>query len=351
MAPPNHPGFPEHIAAEIAAALAQVAPMDGNPLNLWSHLHAASQCGNRASLDALATLVRHGIVNPLEQGRACPDLRADEGAEEWKESDSLPASHGSAASDDAGGPPLYVNSLLTELLRFGRDDLPLMDMEGEPRISLQQRIEALLQGDAGRQIGPNRLQRYVRIALKREPAARDQILLALAASGNAPLIAKRAKDAARTGDTQTLRVLLAAGVDAQPLLWTAAESRQPESIRVLLESGRAEVNATDQYGQTALHMIGSAFNADNKDESVATARVLLEHGADVYRCANIGFSAIGQVAYTAGATQQHELLWLLLAHGANPYLSSGPRRSTAIDIYQSAPGHPRWPDPPDAAPL
>lgn len=351
MAPPDHPGFPEHIAAEVAAALAQVAPMDGNPLSLWSHLHAASQSGNSAYLNALATLVRHGIVDPLAQGPACPDLPADEGAEERKESDSLPASHGSAASDDAGGPQRHVNSLLTELLRFGRDDLPLMDREGEPRISLQQRIEALLQGDAGRYMGANRLERYIRIALKREPAAGGQILLALAASGYDTLMNERAAGAARTGDTQKLRVLLAAGVDARPLLRAATESLQPESVRVLLESGRAEVDATDRYGWTALHLIASGFNATNKDESVATARVLLEHGADVHHYANTGFSVISQAAATAGATGHHELLWLLLAHGANPRLSRAPGTSTALDIYRNVSGNPRWPYPPDDGPV
>jgi hypothetical protein len=351
MAPPDHPGFPADTAAEIAAALAQVAPMDGNPLTLWAHLHAASQSGNRASFDALATLVRHGIVDPLAPGPACPELPPDEGAAEWKESDSLPASHGSDASDDEqDGPRLHGDSLLTDLVRYGRDDLPRMDWEVGPTISLQERLETLLHSDTGRRLRADQSQQFVAIALEREPKVGSQILSALAASGHDPLMVERAARATRIGDTHALRVLLAAGVDAQPLLRAAAASLQSESVRVLLEEGRAEVDATDRYGRTALYLIASQFSEVNNAATVATARVLLAHGADVHHYDAGGPSVVGQAARTAAITGQHELLWLLLANGANPHLSRRQGGSTALDIYRVLAGNPRWPDPPGASP-
>ena len=69
---------------------------------------------------------------------------------------------------------------------------------------------------------------------------------------------------------------------------TAAESGDLDAVRAWLDGkpdgGRACINEYDEYGCTLL--IACSLSANHPDRRVALARLLLERGADVNRCAS-----------------------------------------------------------------
>ena len=103
--------------------------------------------------------------------------------------------------------------------------------------------------------------------------------------------------AARKGDTASLRALLAAGADANRAdaggnHWTplmhAVHKGQAEAARLLLEAG-ADVDRHTEDGVTALIMAAAYGNAD-------IVRMLLERGADPRARAGGGITALGNAA-------------------------------------------------------
>ena len=149
--------------------------------------------------------------------------------------------------------------------------------------------------------------------------------------GETPLMS-----AARSGDVDTVELLLAAGVDVDAaerergqtaLMWAAAQSHA-EIVRVLAAAG-ADLDArsrvwhqlentagnTNPIGNFRMAHGGSTallFAARNGD--VATARALLDAGADVNDTAAAGTSALVVAAHSGhGALAQ-----LLLGRGADP---------------------------------
>ena len=142
-------------------------------------------------------------------------------------------------------------------------------------------------------------------------------------------------DAAAAGRTERLRELLASdrsmvnawAADGFFPLGLACFFRQPEAARVLIEAGAdVQAAARNPMRVTALHAAAAA-------RDTATARLLLDRGADV--------DARQQVGYTAlHAAAQHgdvELVDLLLSRGADPALRSEDGKDAAA--HARASGH------------
>ena len=105
---------------------------------------------------------------------------------------------------------------------------------------------------------------------------------------------RRAHKAGERRDWDTVRSLLLAVPElaqhstykGDTLLHLAAIFGRAEEVAMMLNAG-ANPNATDSYGHTALKRM--AFEGHNGDEGyAATARVLIEHGADVNKCGEKG---------------------------------------------------------------
>ena len=121
--------------------------------------------------------------------------------------------------------------------------------------------------------------------------------------------------AARTGDPETLKALLAHGavVDAREgwrgqtaLMWAAVENNA-EAIRLLLEAG-ADVKAKSTAGRFTAFLF--AVRGGHLDAS----RALLDAGADVNERLPDGMSALVLALYNA----HYELAAFLLDRGADP---------------------------------
>lgn len=130
-----------------------------------------------------------------------------------------------------------------------------------------------------------------------------------AIGGETPLLC-----AARTGNTEALRVLLARGADVKArepakgqtaLMWAAAENNAP-AIKLLIEAG-ADVQTRTPGGFTALLFAVRGGHID-------AVRALLEGGGKVDEALPDGTSAL--VLATINA--HYELAALLLDKGANP---------------------------------
>lgn len=111
-----------------------------------------------------------------------------------------------------------------------------------------------------------------------------------------------------------------------PLLEACYWSR-PATARLLLENG-ADVNIADGSGNTALHF-ACIYG------SVSCARLLLDHGADVNARNNAGYTPLMRI-FTGGSSRIADIVRLLLDNGADASIhnSAGP---TGIDLALELP--------------
>ena len=115
-------------------------------------------------------------------------------------------------------------------------------------------------------------------------------------------------EAAKTNDTETIRILLRLGIDIDEVKnnkgWTAlmvaAGSGKTETIRVLLNAG-ADVNARGKYGYAAL-MVAAG---NGQTEAI---RELLNAGADVNATGDDGWTALMKAARYGQTEAIRELL-------------------------------------------
>jgi len=132
-------------------------------------------------------------------------------------------------------------------------------------------------------------------------------------------------NAAFNGDIETIKLLLAEGVDIEdktnrlgstPLMIAAQQSNGSssiETVRFLLEAG-ANVNATNNYGETALTLtVDSTITTSSKE----TVRLLLEYGADVNQPNNNGATPLIFASRYSNDETSIEKIRLLLEYGAN----------------------------------
>lgn len=123
-------------------------------------------------------------------------------------------------------------------------------------------------------------------------------------------------EAARDGDVQAVRALLARGVDpdaatgdGMTALHWAAERNQPRVARVLLDAGATVDSGTRIGGYTPLHLASRRGNSE-------MVRALLEAGADVHaRTTNSGVTALHMAA---AAVDGAASVRALLSRGADP---------------------------------
>ena len=105
---------------------------------------------------------------------------------------------------------------------------------------------------------------------------------------------------------------------------TAAETADLDAVRAWLDGkpdgGRACINEHDEYGCTLL--IACSLSANHPDRRVALARLLLERGADVNRCASDSHNDhLGRISPLHCASSDffpsRDMLDLLLAEGTS----------------------------------
>jgi ankyrin repeat protein len=214
-------------------------------------------------------------------------------------------------------------------------------------------------------------------------------LLAAGANPNAALLSGETvlMTAARTGDAAVVKALLAAGANPNAaersqgqtaLMWAAAQ-RHPAAVRELLSGGadlRARTRAYPQLVKTTLQATNPAYIVEIQQGGytallfaarvgdLESARVLVEHGADVNDRAPIGTDVVTVAAHSghggvaafllskgarpddagAGYTALHAallhrdeaLIARLLEHGADPNAPvrrATPTRRDSVDFY------------------
>jgi ankyrin repeat protein len=116
----------------------------------------------------------------------------------------------------------------------------------------------------------------------------------------------------------TARLLLERGVDVNArrkdswtsLHWAAFKGRV-ELTQLLLDQG-ANAKVETERGETALHIV-SRGEYDSQEQSISTARLLLEHGVDVNAQQKDGWTSLHCAAFKGRVV----LTQLLLEHGAN----------------------------------
>lgn len=157
-----------------------------------------------------------------------------------------------------------------------------------------------------------------------QPLIRDFLAARLAAHG-APL---DIFEAAAVGDEARLQQILAADpAEAQSIAgdgWTAlhlaAAFGTPAAVAVLLAHG-ARVDAVSDNAQQNQPLHAAVALGRNP----STVTLLLEHGADVNARQTGGFTPL----FSAAAANRRDLAELLLAHGAQPGLTSDQGRTAA----------------------
>ncbi|MFZ0961010.1 MAG: ankyrin repeat domain-containing protein [Terriglobia bacterium] len=84
--------------------------------------------------------------------------------------------------------------------------------------------------------------------------------------------------------------------------------RAAQMAKLLLSLGKADVNARDSSGKTALHRA-----VNNYEEEIEVVKVLCENGADVSAKDSDGFTPLHEAA-----GGKKDIVELLLAYGADP---------------------------------
>lgn len=134
--------------------------------------------------------------------------------------------------------------------------------------------------------------------------------------------------AAQHGNTELLRLLLAAGADTErrdfngdrALLW-AARAGQGASIAVLLAAGSPANSAEDPYGLSPLHLAARS----GYPEAVA---ILIHAGADVDAVDQSNTTALAE----AVITQDVRMVYALLNAGADPDIANDILRTTPLQL-------------------
>ena len=147
-------------------------------------------------------------------------------------------------------------------------------------------------------------------------------------ASTSPALGDVLHDAARKGDTATVKALLKAGADVhatdrhgQTALHVAAGQGRTEVITSLLAAG-ADVHATLNYGgRTALHWAASTGHAE-------TVTLLLEAGADVHATDNRGGNALKSAVLLENA----EVIKPLLEAGADVQATKDEYGLTALEM-------------------
>ena len=121
------------------------------------------------------------------------------------------------------------------------------------------------------------------------------------------------------GDRERVGELLASEPELN--VFEAAALGRTERVRAVLEEDSSQANA---FGEDGFHPLGLACFFGHLD----TARLLLDHGADVNalsRNEHIQTAAIHAAAASEGKdeTKRYELVKLALEHGADPNLPQG----------------------------
>lgn len=139
------------------------------------------------------------------------------------------------------------------------------------------------------------------------------VLISFSSSAAAGEIEDKLREAAKLGQINVVRALLAQGADVnakgtsgESALAEAAFTGNADIALVLLERG-AEVNSKDKYGNTAL-MCAAFFGNTN------VVSLLLNHGADIHAKANSGDTALLLAAKFEG---REDLVRVLLDGGAD----------------------------------
>ena len=124
-------------------------------------------------------------------------------------------------------------------------------------------------------------------------------------------------------DASTARVLLECGVDVNARVkdnWTslhwAAYKGNVEVVRALLDHG-ANAKLETEGGEMALHIV-SRGEYDSQEQGASTARLLLEHGADVNARRKDSWTSLHWAAFKGRV----EVVRALLNHGANATLEN-----------------------------
>lgn len=141
-----------------------------------------------------------------------------------------------------------------------------------------------------------------------------------AAPAKPSLAYDHARDAIERGKADRVADLIDAGLDlneatSDPLICVAVEEGRRDIVELLLKHA-ANPDLLDHCGHPALSHVGFGFR--NAQNQAAVAEALLKAGASVEPK---GASAYPLTA--AVASQQPELVKLLLAHGANPNAVAG----------------------------
>jgi serine/threonine-protein phosphatase 6 regulatory ankyrin repeat subunit B len=189
-------------------------------------------------------------------------------------------------------------------------------------------VKALL--DAGANVNQTNRDGDTALMLAQEQN-HPEVVAMLEAAQNAPVDADEIVQAARDGNLERVRELLAVGVnvnhtnanDSTPLLWASRMGHTAIVEMLLAAEPPANVNQANEFGMTAL--IYASI-----DNHRAVVEALLDAGANVNRAANDGWTALMWASWADHPTAVE----MLLAAGANVNHASNDGR-TALMIAQT----------------